>query len=46
MQDINLLQTPASNYPPLVCMPLIFNIVTFVNVIILNSAETKHGLSV
>lgn len=38
--------TPVSNYPPsLLCTP-IFSIVTFVNVIVLNSAETKHGLSV
>lgn len=39
--------TPVSNYPPpLILRAPIFSIVTFVNVIVPNSAETKHGLSV
>lgn len=46
MQGTHLFYPGLQLSPPLILRAPIFSIVTFVNVIVLNSAETKHGLSV
>lgn len=45
MQGTHLFYPSLQLSPLILCAP-IFSIVTFVNVIVPNSAETKHGLSV